>query len=248
METRTVRATLSSLAEISDFISSATARVGLDDHAAWQVQLAVDEAATNIIQHGYAADQIGEIELSWYVEGQDLIVTLRDYGRRFNPHDVPPPDLVSPLEERQPGGLGLYLMGRLMDDVAFSFDDEKGNLLTMTKRLRPAAGAVKIFTLEGRLDAIRTTAALEPVNAAVKDGAQYVLIDMADVTFMSSSGLRALLLVRKALISHGGELRLCALQPQVAEVFVLTGFTQVFSIHVSRDDSLAAFGRGSRES
>ena len=51
------------------------------------------------------------IELGWRVDGPDLIVTLRDRGRRFNPDDVPAPDITSPLEERQAGGLGLYLMG-----------------------------------------------------------------------------------------------------------------------------------------
>jgi len=59
---------------------------------------------------------------------------------------------------------------------------------------------------------------------------------------MSSSGLRALLLVRKDLIANGGEFRLCELQPQVYEVFAITGFTQVFSIHQTRDDAMAAFG------
>ncbi|HMO57011.1 MAG TPA: anti-sigma factor antagonist [Roseiflexaceae bacterium] len=247
MQSLKVSATLSSLALISDFISNATTSVGLDEHAAWQVQLAVDEAATNIIQHGYDADNPGQIELTWDVDGVNLVVTLRDFGRRFNPFDVPPPDLVSPLEERQPGGLGLYLMSRLMDDVAFSFDDVNGNLLTMTKRLRLLAGAVRVFALSGRIDAVTTAAALEPIYAAVEDGNRYVLINMAEVSFLSSSGLRALLLVRKHLLARDGELRLCSLQPQVYEVFVLTGFTQVFSLHVSQDDALAAFGQGARE-
>src|SRR6476659_3364096 len=99
MESITVPARLDSLALISNFITNATARAGLDDHAAWQVQLAVDEAATNIIQHGY--DQPGgEIELGWRVDSGEFIVTLLDRGRRFNPDDVPAPDITSPLEER----------------------------------------------------------------------------------------------------------------------------------------------------
>src|SRR5512144_762670 len=110
MESLTVSATLDSLATISAFITDATARSGLDDHAAWQVQLAVDEASTNIIQHGYDEAAPGEIQLAWEIHGDELIVTLRDRGRSFNPDDVPAPDISSPLEERQAGGLGLYLM------------------------------------------------------------------------------------------------------------------------------------------
>lgn len=245
MESIIVPATLESLARISDFIVDATARAGLDDHAAWQVQLAVDEAATNIIQHGYDAGTQGDIELGWRVDGVEFAVTLKDHGRQFNPQDVPAPDITSPLEERQPGGLGLYLMSRLMDTVRFDFDESHGNVLTMTKRIGPAAGPVRVFDLTGRLDAVSTTAAIAQVRAAVSAGTRNVLLDMSRVTFMSSSGLRALLLVRKDLIGQGGELRLCELQPQVFEVFAITGFTQVFAIHRTRDDAMAAFGKDS---
>jgi serine/threonine-protein kinase RsbW len=243
MESLTVPAELDSLAKISVFITDATARAGLDDHAAWQVQLAVDEASTNVIQHGYSDDAPGELELAWRVDGPDLVVTLRDRGRRFNPDDVPAPDITSPLEERQAGGLGLYLMGRLMDSVTFEFDDAKGNLLKMTKRIGATQEPAQIFDLAGRLDAVSSQAAIARVYAAISAGARHVLLDMSQVTFLSSSGLRALLLVRKELLAQNGELRLCALKPQVREVFTLTGFTQVFAIHSTREEALRAFGR-----
>jgi serine/threonine-protein kinase RsbW len=242
METRTVPAVLESLALISEFITGATTNAGLDDHAAWQVQLAVDEAATNIIQHGYDPLTPGMIELGWRIESGQLVVTLRDYGRRFNPEHVPPPDISSPLEERQAGGLGLFLMSRLMDGVRFDFDDEHGNLLTMTKRIAGASEWAYVIELSGRLDAVHTQEAVGRVNHAVAEGARNILLDLSEVTFMSSSGLRALLLVRKDLLARGGELRLCNLQPHVYEVFSLTGFTQVFAIHPSREDALQAFG------
>lgn len=244
MEAITVPAMFDSLALISDFIISAATRAGLDDHAIWQVQLAVDEAATNVVQHGYGESQPGDIELAWRVKGDEFVVTLRDRGRRFKPEEVPPPDITSPLAERQVGGLGLYLMGRLMDSVRFDFGDQKGNLLTMTKRIGRVAEAVQVFELNGRLDAVGTEAAIESVHAAIDAGARHVLLDMGSVNFLSSSGLRALLLVRKKLMAQGGELRLCALRPQVREVFAITGFTQVFAIHHSREEALAAFGQG----
>src|SRR5262245_13566866 len=89
MESLTLLATLDSLARISEFITDATKQAGLDDHAAWQVQLAVDEAATNVIQHGYDQGMPGKIELSWRLDGPSLVVALRDYGRRFDPENVP---------------------------------------------------------------------------------------------------------------------------------------------------------------
>ncbi|HEU4324819.1 MAG TPA: anti-sigma factor antagonist [Roseiflexaceae bacterium] len=238
-----VPATLDSLAHISAFINDAAGRVGLDDHSAWQVELAVDEAATNIIQHACDPGQPGEIELSWRVESDWLVVTLRDWGDPFDPSSIPAPDITSPLEERQAGGLGIFLMNRLMDSVSFEFDTANGNLLTMTKRLHSAAEPPQIVTLGGRLDAQSTNQALSRVRATLGAGTSQVLLDMSGVTFMSSSGLRALLLLRRELLAQGGELRLCALQPQVREVFALTGFTQVFAIHDTRDDALAAFAQ-----
>lgn len=243
MESLTVPATLDSLAMISAFVTDATTRAGLDEHAAWQVELAVDEAATNIIQHGYDVEDSGVIELSWRIESGELVVALRDYGRRFDPDEVPAPDISSPLEERQAGGLGLYLMNRLMDRVQFDFDAAQGNLLTMVKHIPPRIQA-QVFALAGRLDAVGTATALLPVNRAITDGAAYVLLDFDAVTFLSSTALRSLLLARKELLARNGELRLCGLRPQVREVFELTGFTQVFAIHHTRDEALAAFGQG----
>jgi anti-anti-sigma factor len=244
MEAITLPATLDSLAAISDFITDATTRAGLDDRAAWQVQLAVDEAATNIIQHGYDDTSRGDIQLEWRIDGDQFTIMLRDHGRGFNPDDVPAPDITSPLEERQAGGLGLYIMSRLMDSVAFEFNEQRGNLLTMSKHIGAAAAPARVFALSGRLDAIRTETAMQEVDAAIAAGARKVLLDMAGVTFLSSSGLRALLLIRKELLAHDGELRLCALRPEVQEVFGLTGFTQVFTIHRTHEEALDAFRRG----
>lgn len=237
----TIHATLEALEPISEFITGAAHAAGLDEHAAWQVQLAVDEAATNIIQHGYPQGEVGRIALRWQVERGIFVVALHDWGRGFNPSEVPRPDLTSPLEERQAGGLGIYLMNRLMDTVSFVFDPQRGNTLTMTKRVGSADPPPTMISLSGRLDAVHTQAATGRVSAEIAAGALQVLIDMAGVSFLSSSGLRALLLVRRDLLARGGELRLCALQPQVEEVFTLTGFTQVFAIHRTREEALAAF-------
>jgi serine/threonine-protein kinase RsbW len=63
-----------------------------------------------------------------------LTVVLRDKGRFFDPTSVPDPDLQANLEDRTGGGLGLYFMRQLMDEVHFEFTPGSGNLLTMVKR------------------------------------------------------------------------------------------------------------------
>ena len=158
---------------------------------------------------------------------------------------MPAPDITSPLEERQAGGLGIYLMGQLMDSVKYEFDPVQGNILTLTKQIALPT-ATQVFELAGRLDAVSTQQAIAQVSAAIAAGMRHILLDLARVTFLSSSGMRALLLVRKELLAReGGELRLCSLQPQVREVFTLTGFTQLFALHQTREEALRAFGQSS---
>ncbi len=227
----TVPAQLDSLALISEFVNTATHHAKMSEREAWQMQLAVDEAATNVIQHAYAGVSNGIIQLTWEISAGELIFTLSDQGTPFDPTQVPTPDIHSPFEDRQAGGLGIYLMHKLMDSVTFSFTD-RGNTLKMTKRFaEPSVTDVLCFSIEGRLDARHTTSALAPVSAAVAAGARVIVIDLSNVSFMSSSGLRALLLVRRELNEHHGSLALCGLQTTVEEVFVMTGFSQVFEIY-----------------
>jgi serine/threonine-protein kinase RsbW len=245
MDSITLVADLDALAKISAFITEAAELSGLDERATWQVQLAVDEAATNVIQHAYDSDEPGELVLAWHYADHRFTVTLRDTGRQFDPDAVPTPDITSPLEERQVGGLGIYLITRLMDEVRFDFHPQHGNVLTMVKYTLPDLHEdLVVLPIEGRIDAITAPTLTQTVQDHMRNGARFVLIDLTAVSFLSSSGLRALLLIRKELMTLGGELRLAGLQPQVHEVFALTGFTQVFAIHPSVDDARNAFGQG----
>ncbi|RRR72162.1 MAG: STAS domain-containing protein [Candidatus Viridilinea halotolerans] len=245
MDSLTLTADLDALGRVSAFITEAAALAGLDERATWQVQLAVDEAATNVIQHAYDLDNPGDLTISWQSDGNCFVVVLRDYGRHFDPQNVPPPDVSSPLEERQVGGLGIYLITRLMDEVRFDFNPQGGNLLTMVKYLAhgPRNDVVTI-PIHGRVDAVTAPHLTREVHDQIAQGARFVLLDFTAVAFLSSSGLRALLIIRKELMTLGGELRLAALQPQVHEVFALTGFTQVFAIHPTPAEALGAFGQG----
>lgn len=129
----TVDGRLENLATIADFVIKAAQAAGLNEKATFEVQMAVDEACTNVIQHSYREEEKGEIALRCELTDCDFLVTIRDHGRPFNPDVVPPTNLTSSLAERQEGMLGLYFMRQLMDEVRFRFDAE-GNELTMVKR------------------------------------------------------------------------------------------------------------------
>jgi len=123
-----------SLAAIGELVTRAAEAAGLDARSVEGVELAVDEACSNIIEHAYGGEGRGDIEVTYRIDGDGLTVLLRDYGSPFNPDGVPEPDLQAPLEERDAGGLGLHFMRQLMDQVRFEFTAGSGNVLTMVKR------------------------------------------------------------------------------------------------------------------
>ena len=133
-KTCTFSARYENLAAIDRFVADAARHAGFDNCAVYQVQLAVDEACSNIIEHAYGGESQGVIECTRRIQDGDLTVVLRDYGRPFDPTSVPEPDVEADLEDRPEGGLGLYLISRIMDEVTFDFDSETGNVLTLVKR------------------------------------------------------------------------------------------------------------------
>ena len=128
------------LEQISKFIEQSGLEAGLDDTAICRCQLAVDEACTNIIEHAYDGEGHGDIDIRCEPEAGELVITIEDHGKRFDPESVPTPQLSSRLEEMQVGGLGLYFMRQVMDAVEFSYQDGS-NKLVLVKRSEPGADA-----------------------------------------------------------------------------------------------------------
>jgi len=127
---------LENLARIGEFIINALREFSLAERKIFDVQLAVDEACANIIEYGYAdTEEVGMIEIICCKKGEDIVVVITDAGIPFDPTSVQPPDLNANLEERQIGGLGIYFMKRLMDEIKYEFRDGK-NVLTMVVHVR----------------------------------------------------------------------------------------------------------------
>jgi len=126
---------LESLATIANFVIKAAQASGLNEKATFEVQMAVDEACTNVIEHGYGEEEgdKGKIALCCECTEGDFVVTIRDNARPFEPEATPSPDITCCLDKRQDRGLGLFFMRKLMDEVRFHFDTY-GNELTMVKK------------------------------------------------------------------------------------------------------------------
>jgi serine/threonine-protein kinase RsbW len=123
------------LAEIREFINSAAAESGFSKEAIDNIILAVDEACTNIIKHAYKYFPDGKIVLNLKTDKKTFTIDIIDYGKSFEPGLVPNPDLQKYFNEKRVGGLGMYLMKSLMDEVKYISVPGKYNQVSLTKNL-----------------------------------------------------------------------------------------------------------------
>ena len=122
------------LDELREFVADIARQNGFTDREIYSLQLAADEAATNIIEHACEEDSNASFDVTCGMQGDALVIIMRDDGKPFDISKVKPPDLKADLSERQIGGLGIYLMRKLMDEVRYESNSRTGNLLTMIKR------------------------------------------------------------------------------------------------------------------
>ena len=128
-----ITAELKNLSAIRRFVEETASALGADRDMIADVILATDEAATNVIVHGYQ-NQPGPIEIELHRSGDAIVIYMRDRSPPFDPTSVPPPDVTQPLDERPLGGMGIHLMRQLMDEVTHRATPQGGNELTMTKK------------------------------------------------------------------------------------------------------------------
>jgi serine/threonine-protein kinase RsbW len=134
MHKSTFEANFRNLDEIREFVGEIARQVGFSEKEVYSIQLAADEASTNIIEHAYAGVEEGRIEIDCNITGDELKIVMRDNGKSFDPSSVPEPNVKADLTERKIGGLGMYLMRKLMDEVSYESLPKGGNILTMIKR------------------------------------------------------------------------------------------------------------------
>jgi anti-sigma regulatory factor (Ser/Thr protein kinase) len=124
------------LDEIREFVGDVARKGGFGGKDVYNIQLATDEAASNIIEHAYEGVTDGVLDLSCGMDGDAIRIVLIDYGEPYDPSAIPMPDIKADLSERKIGGLGIFLMRKLMDEVHYEPKADKSNVLTMIKRKR----------------------------------------------------------------------------------------------------------------
>ena len=130
----TVDAKIKNIPVIAEGLEGFLLDVGVNPEILPDIQLAVDEATTNIIMHGYAGKP-GTIAISCSVEDGTVRIVIRDRAPPFNPLSIKEPDLTAGLEDRVVGGMGIFLIRKVMDAVSYEYEGGE-NVLRMEKKGR----------------------------------------------------------------------------------------------------------------
>ena len=126
-----LRSHLSEIDRLADEIARVGREHALPDEIVFDLRLALEEAVSNAIRHGYRGREDGEVRVGFHVSAEAITVTVEDDAPAFDPRAQPDPPRTGPPEE---GGVGVYLIKRLMDEVDYRRKGSR-NVLTLTKRI-----------------------------------------------------------------------------------------------------------------
>lgn len=128
-----IKASLDNLLKVRQYINQAGERLGVSESALADLRLAVDEAVTNVIIHGYG-DLDGMVELHMEGQGNAVIIRIRDKAKTFDPSHVNAPQLDTALKDRPFGGMGIFLIKKMTDEAEFLPLPGGGNEIRLVKR------------------------------------------------------------------------------------------------------------------
>ena len=250
---------LEEVRQACDAVVEAAEAAGLDERAVYHCQMAVDEALTNVIEHGFSYNSDGSpIEITCRAEGDRFVITIADSSPAFNPLTHEAPDPSEPLDSREPGGWGIYFMRKLMDEVTYERIESR-NQLTLVKRVAAARrsavparsdddlfaaraldATTAVISPTGRLDSSTSLRLERTLDAQLSSGKTRLYVDMTAVEYIASSGLKVLVSAWRRARQGGGDVVLSGLQPRIVEIFEMVGFDLLFEVFPDLDSALAA--------
>lgn len=233
---------LDEIVKITQFIEELGLTLQLPAEITMSVNLAIEEAITNIIRHAYPQGKESDITLRVNISPEVLTFLIIDEGLSFDPTDQTITDKVIPLEQRLTEGLGLFLIRRTMDEVEYNIINRQ-NHLTLKKKInveiRQEATlktnlckieGVTILAIEGRLDTANTNDFNVNIQPLLSDSAPNIIINCEGLSYISSSGLRSLIVLQKSVVQHKGSLAMEAMRPEIRKIFDMTGCSTIFAI------------------
>ncbi|OEU74992.1 MAG: hypothetical protein BA874_00915 [Desulfuromonadales bacterium C00003068] len=120
--TMRIAAELASLEPLQEFVREQAHALALPEEYHLKLELVMEELVVNVFSYAYP-DHIGDIEVECYLRQDQpkFCVTIRDWGAAFNPLDQAPPDTQLSCEERQIGGLGIFLAKEMTDSLSYQY-------------------------------------------------------------------------------------------------------------------------------
>ena len=125
---------ISEINKLAIFIEGLGEELNLTPDLVFNLNLVLEEAVSNVILYAYPKEESQEISLSAKMSGSNLVFVLTDSGKEFDPTQAPDADITLSAEERQIGGLGIFLIRQIMNTVEYQRIDGK-NILTLGKQL-----------------------------------------------------------------------------------------------------------------
>jgi len=120
IESLSVEASTSHLAKVRDFVAEHAAKHGFNQKEISEIRLAVDEAYTNIIKHAYKNDPENLVTIYLGFDNDSFWISLQDKGESFDRASYKTPDLMTQIKQKKRGGMGVYLIHKLMDQVQYN--------------------------------------------------------------------------------------------------------------------------------
>ncbi len=132
--TVTVNAITDNLAEVRNFTAKHAKECGFTKEQISDIRLAVDEAFTNIIKHAYENKKQQKVALEVSCSSEQLLISLFDCGKPFSTKDYKEPDVKEKVKHKKRGGVGVYLIKELMDEVDYIHQDNRNEIRMIKKR------------------------------------------------------------------------------------------------------------------
>ena len=215
------------LSMMNQFLEEAGEELGLSTAFMMSLNLVMEEAVSNIIFYAYKGDVEDAVDISLVREGGELIVTLIDHGIAFDPTLRKDPDITLSAEDRPIGGLGIFLIKKIMDEVSYQNNRIKYKDMEVVIDQK---GEETVIKIKGRLDTNTARECEEKVLPVWENPGVKVCVDCSDLEYVSSAGLRLFLILQKMTTAKKGSLRLIGMRNVVRETFSLTGFNALFKI------------------
>jgi serine/threonine-protein kinase RsbW len=121
---------------IREFVLKIAAKTGFNEETQEQIALAVDEACTNVIKHAHNHDASRLMDIQIQTDANKMKITITDKGRGFDITKLKDPDVEKYIRESRHGGLGIYLIKTLMDEVDYEFNPGVKNQVQLTKYIQ----------------------------------------------------------------------------------------------------------------